>query len=47
MDVNEHEKISDYTNKKNSIKEQLVVRKDMDVDEQEKISNFTIRHKFK
>jgi hypothetical protein len=47
MDVNEQERLSNFTLKtQNQVKEQLV-RKDMDVNEQERLSNFTLRHKIK
>ena len=46
MDVNEHERLSNFTLKTQSkVKKQLVVRKDMDVDEHERLFNFTLRHK--
>jgi hypothetical protein len=43
MDVNEHERLSNITLRK----EQLVVRKDMDVNEHERLSNITLIHKLK
>ena len=43
MGVNEHERLSNITLKK----EQLVVRKDMDVNEHERLSNIALRHKIK
>ena len=43
MDVNEHERLSNITLRK----EQLVVRKDMDVNKHERLSNITRRHKLK
>jgi hypothetical protein len=48
MDVNEHDRLSNLTLKKQiNVKEQLVVRKDIDVNEHERLSNITLRHKLK
>ena len=49
MDVNEHERLSNFTIIRPKLKviEQLVVRKDMDVNEHERLSNITLRHKLK
>ena len=49
MDVNEHERLSNFTLNQTQIKvmEQLVVRNDMDVNEHESIDNFTLGHNLK
>ena len=44
MDVNEHERLSNFTLKTQiKVKEQLVVRKDTEVNEQERLSSITLR----
>jgi hypothetical protein len=48
MDINEHERLSNFTLKIHiKVKETLVVRKDMDVNEHVRLSNITLRHKLK
>ena len=47
MDVNEHATIQHYTQTQITVKEQLVVRKDMDVNEHERLSNITIKTQIK
>jgi hypothetical protein len=45
MDVNEHERLSNIIlRQKITVKEQLVVRKDMDVNEHQRLSNITLRN---
>ena len=47
VDVNEHDRLSNFSLRKIKVKEHLVVRNDMDVNEQKRLSNITIRHKLK
>ena len=47
MDVNEHERLSNFTLPQIKVKEQLVVRKDMDVNEHERLSNITLKTQIK
>jgi len=50
MDVNEHERLSNFTLKTQiKVKEQIVVRKDIDVNEHERFFIITVhlRHKLK
>ena len=43
MDVNKHERLSNFTHKTQiKVKEQLVVRKDKDVNKHERLSNITL-----
>ena len=46
MDVNEHERLFNIT-LIHTLKEQLVVRKDMDVNEHEMLSKITLIHTLK
>ena len=48
MEVNEHERLSNFTLKTQiKVKKQLVVRKNMEVNEHERLSNITLKHKLK
>ena len=48
MEVNEHERLSNFTLKTQiKVKKQLVVRKNMEVNEHERLSNIMFRHKLK